>query len=554
MTQLGIGKNAATTGTSQGHVETENEDLEYNTRWDLIFTLPTTREETDELSLLVMFKGFINALKLTDVNAMVVPWYNSSQAGNLIIDNLQPDIDAIQIYFPRARVNPENVKVYTDVRIAHSIPRASLEIGIRTWLINSKSSLYFKKLQVENTRVVGWFMWSHRYIKSDLLAHVLAEDHSIHGFFRFSTIYLGKGEKFGPKEGTKALFFVCEAKDFVEITAELRILYHQGQTNFPMGIRLRFMPQIQNIDENLLLKMQIFRVQQFDFNMHIKTAGTADIQLLDAAIQGSKPLRNFIMNLKHNVSKDPLFLSVDTQWNDPSRCVFAFVICHEKEAIRMVNTLAAHVLAKNPVRAKACFTPKAIELAVTFQWDTTRKCYMTPEELYYMEMIIWGKDTVLMGVDKNLVEQAILAETNAKLQANVTEKPAARIERLYNGTDACSVGTVASRMHSKRITGEIDTKTDAASGGGDSISTNATTKSRRKAQDSKLVLLEANMQQTQRTLIDMSILLETLTNQVQGKVAVTPPDTSRHITINDSSAESKAAPRAGSRKASGGRK
>ena len=140
------------------------------------------------------------------------------------------------------------------------------------------------------------------------------------------------------------------------------------------------------------------------------------------------------------------------------------------------------------------------------------------------------------------------------MTANVTEKPAARIERLYIGTDTCSMGTVASRKHSKQITGEIDTNTDAASAGGDSISTNATTKSRRQAQDSKLVLLEANMLQTQRTLIDMSILLETLTNQVQGKVAVTPSDNSRHITINDSSAESKAAPRAGSRKFSGGRK
>jgi hypothetical protein len=185
---------------------------------------------------------------------MVVPWYNSAQEGKLIIENLQPDLDAIQVYFPRARVNPDNVKVYTDVRIAHSIPRNSLEIAIRTWLINSKSSLYLKKLQVENTRVVGWFVWSHQYIKADLLAHVLASDHYIHGFFRFSTIYLGKGEKFGPKEGTKALFFVCEAKDFVEATAELRVLYHQGQKNFPMGIRRRFMPQIQNIDENLLLK------------------------------------------------------------------------------------------------------------------------------------------------------------------------------------------------------------------------------------------------------------------------------------------------------------
>ena len=50
----------------------------------------------------------------------------------------------------------------------------------------------------------------------------------------------------------------------------------------------------------------------------------------------------------------------------------------------------------------------------------------------------------------------------------------------------------------------------------------------------------------------MTKLLEGLTAQVQGKAAATPPDTSRHITINDSSAESKPAPRARARRVSGG--
>ena len=108
-------------------------------------------------------------------------------------------------------------------------------------------------------------------------------------------------------------------------------------------------------------------------------------------------------------------------------------------------------------------------------------------------------------------------------------------------------------MHSKRITGDIDTDTDAASAGGDSISTNATTKSRRNAMDKKMDVYEANMKETQRTLLDMTKMLEHLMGKKGDEVATTP-DTSRHITINDSSAESKAAPRAGSRKASGGRK
>ena len=113
---------------------------------------------------------------------------------------------------------------------------------------------------------------------------------------------------------------------------------------------------------------------------------------------------------------------------------------------------------------------------------------------------------------------------------------------------------MASRLHSKRITGVIDSDTDAASLGGDSISTTATTKSQRKANDTKMGLLEANYKHQQQTIIDMTEMIESLQAQVQGKVAATPPDTSRHITIQDSSAESKAAPQARSRKVSGGRK
>jgi hypothetical protein len=407
-------------------------------------------------------------------------------------------------------------------------------------------------------------MWSHRYIKADKLAHILAAEHEVHGFFRFSTIYLGKGEKFGPKEGTRALFLVCESKDFVETSAILRVLYHQGATDFPLGIRLRFMPQVQNMDENTLLKNQIWRVQQFDFLDKIQTAGTSDIKLLDAAIQGEKTLRNFIMNLKHTGTKDTLFLSVDTQWNDPSRCVFSFIVSHDNEAIRMVHTLAAHVLIKNATRANNCFTNEALERAATFKWDQAHKCFLTQDEMYYMEMEQWGKDSVLMGVDQDEVQQILNAEKQAKLDANenplrklpfnLTEQPASRIERLYNGTDACSVGTVASRVHAKRITGEIDDDTDAASAGGDSISTNATTKSRRKEQDSKMVLMEANMKQTQRAIIDMGEMLTILAQEIRGTKAVTPTDTSRHITIQDSSADPKPAPRAGSRKVSGEKK
>jgi hypothetical protein len=256
------------------------------------------------------------------------------------------------------------------------------------------------------------------------------------------------------------------------------------------------------------------------------------------------------MSLKHPGSGDTLFLSVDNQWNDTTRCVFAFVEAHEKDAIRTVNTLAALMVKKNPVRAEYFFTKKALETAKTYKWDEHRKCFMTLDEIFYLEMDVWGADTLLMGIDQNSVQQTINAEKKTKL--DMTEKPPSRIERLYNGTDACSVGTVASRVNSKRIKGALDDDTDAASDGGDSISTSASVRSRRnKSQDSKMTVMEANLLHNQRAIIDMSVILESLAKHIYGTDPASTPANPKKTTIIEDSATSKLAPNTGDRKDSG---
>ena len=522
--------------------EMDDSDFAYQTRYDLMFKLPETREATDELTLISIFTGFINAIQMTDVNAAIVPWRASSVSGPLEIGNLLPNLDAIQVYFPRARINPDKERVYSDVHIAHSVPRIVLEMGVKNWLMNNNASLYLKKLQVEMTRVVGWFMWSHRFIKADLLAHVLAEEHNIHGFFRFSTIYLGKGEKFGPKEGTKALSLVVEWKDFTEASDALKVMYRQGATDFPMGIHLRFMPIMTNISENFLLKMQIFRTQQDDFLNSILTAVSTDIKLMDAQIQGHKTLRNFIMNLKHkgtNGSIDQLFLSVDCMWNDSTKFIFAFVIGHDKAANRMVNTLAAHMLARNQERARLFFTHQAIESAETMQWDPRRECFMTLDEMFYDNMEIWSRDVSQMGVNRDAVTLRI------NDMKNFQETPPSRIERLLHGTDTCSVGTVASTKHNKRIGGAIDADTDAGSLGGDSISTTGTSRSKRNsAMEKEFAVMKANQMEATRTIVDLTLLIEDMKKFMPGYNAITPAQ-KKSITIVDSSEDAKQAPSAG---------
>ena len=165
-------------------------------------------------------------------------------------------------------------------------------------------------------------------------------------------------------------------------------------------------------------------------------------------------------------------------------------------------------------------------------------------------MDIWGADTLLMGIDQKALQQTINAEKKTKI--DMTENQPSRIEKIYNGTDVCSVGTVASRVNSKRIKGALDDDTDAASIGGDSISTSASVRSRRnKSQDSKMSVMEANLLHNQRAIIDMSVMLENLTKHIYGSDPTSTPANPKKTTIIENSAISKLAPNTGDRKDSG---
>ena len=536
--RLQSGGTAPTPGTATGSedVGSEREEIPLtHTRYDLMFKLPAKREATDELTLIAIFTGFVNAMQTTDEHAVISPWKIASLSGPLNMANLLPDYDNIQVYFPRARINTDNEKVYSDIRIAHSVSRATLEMGVRSWLLNNNASLYHKHLQVEMTKVVGWFMWSHRYIKAEKLAHVLASEHNVHGHFRFNNIYLGK-EKFGPNQGVKALIMIVEWKDFDEATAILKLIYNQFATDFPLGISMRFMPAIGlNITENQMLKMQIWRCQHEDYMKEIKTAISTDIRLLDAEMEGNKSLRNFIMSMKHSGTKKQLFLSVDTMWNDNAKFMFAFVEGHMIDATRIVNTLAAYVLHKNSVRAEHCFTEEAIKTARTMKWDKARNCFMTELEMFYENMELWSPDVANMGVSKDRVTANMEAK-KAEAALLPIEKPPSRAQRLHLKIDTDSVGTVSSRIHSKRLKGAIEEDTDAGSIGGDTISTTGTTKKHNSAMAKEMIVMKANQLESARVIFDLTAMLEAVQKQVPGYDASNTPAPQKSIRIQESSA------------------
>ena len=377
--------------------------------------------------------------------------------------------------------------------------------------------MYYKKLQVESTRILGWMLWSHRHIKVDRLAHVLANDNDLHLSFRYSKIFVGKGEKFALDESVKAIYVVCDTRDFDAYSAALKIIYHQSVKNFPLGIKLRFMPQVRNADEDLLILQQLFRAQQEQFLSKIVTASSNDIRLLDAHVGSKKTLRNVIMNLKHPETGRTMFLTVDTQWNNSARHIFTFKKSHEKHAIRMVNTLAAYLTRIKQNDVLPYFTVEAIERSKKLQWDEKRQCIMTMDEIFYQDMDLWqnAEDFELdVTALKQLAQNTTSTGTNggnvATQVANIEAK-SSRVENIFAGEDTCSIGTVSSKAKAKRMAGimESDLERDNSSVG--STSTTASGRSSNRQKDDqwkrRLSVITANQNETNRNIGDLTGLL-----------------------------------------------
>ena len=524
-------------------------------RIDLSLTLVITANDTrtDEEKFIDAAKILLSRLLAIDEKITILPWKEFTNLLPLNIENLDPDFDDIQIYFNRARVLEDNLKVYCDARFKHEMPWDALSITMRNWLQTNNTGMYYKKLQVETTRVLGWMLWSHRHIKLDRLAHVLANDDDLHLFFRFSKIYIGKGEKFAFDEGVKAVFAVCDAKDFDFYSTALKIIYHHSVKKFPLGIKLRFMPQVMNADEDLLITQQKFRAQQEKFLASIVTASSMDIRLLDASVENKKTLRNVIMNLTHP-NGIQMFLSVDSQWNNTARHIFAFTKNHEKNAIRMVNTLPAYLTRLKQQDVLPYFTVESIEKSKKLKWDENRQWFMTSDEIYYADMDMF-QDAMNFGLDVS-DETTTGGHINGSVAARIStiEANSTRVERIHAGTEACSIGTVASKAKRNRMTGhmESDSERDNSSIG----STSTTTKSSRAAKEEKwerkLEVITANQSETSRNLSDLTELLnKVLGIEANKTIRVNDPSVTQTNTVTPAPGNPNAA---GSNNASGAAK
>jgi hypothetical protein len=99
----------------------------------------------------------------------------------------------------------------------------------------------------------------------------------------------------------------------------IQSIYNSQATQFPLGIKMRFVPSNIRLGTERINKLTKLRRRQEIFlsEIEMSSARTWEIASLDSTIADQPSLRHLLMDIKTKDKNSKLFLSVDTAYIKP---------------------------------------------------------------------------------------------------------------------------------------------------------------------------------------------------------------------------------------------
>jgi hypothetical protein len=163
------------------------------------------------------------------------------------------------------------------------------------------------------------------------------------------------------------------------------------------------------------------------------SATSWEVLALDKEVEGIGTLREEIMAKKSKIRKDePIFLSVDTTFFRGNEVIFTFLPRHETEARAFVTNMVPYFLHKfKNVKIHAIFQEQVLERAKQTIWNADTKEVVTQSDLYL-------ENSGEINDNFDMLEVLGIKEDATPVVLN----DVGRVERLFSGEDATSVGSL----------------------------------------------------------------------------------------------------------------
>jgi hypothetical protein len=264
-----------------------------------------------------------------------------------------------------------------------------------------------------------------------MLATALNNDHGLSIYLRWSAIRVGNAPiPITPGvEPVRALHVVTTENESHRAKKKLEQIYHMHRTTFPLGIRLRFVPN--KVSPKGIVKIKRCRYEQSVWLANIEHERYNGIELLDTKSRNLTSLREQLMKIPSSSGEHSLFFCVNQHWNNPSSVVFTFRKEDREEARYMIPAVYTFVTKSTQNRDYDKYFNNLARLhAKEFSWDAATKSITHKDDDRIPEAAT-AADIIFFGLEKLMIYDED-ATTNSEI--GKIDNTASSVQTFTSGT------------------------------------------------------------------------------------------------------------------------
>ena len=410
------------------------------TRITLKLQVPASERPHQEVTKTV--KAIFKEILKADRDAAILPWKKANEHKGPVKKAIDLPDNSYELrdYLADCWTPKEGEKriLYPHIYLGHSESLEEIRKLMGDYLSVSKQAIYNKMLQVEESVVAGFLVYSHNDMDAGALADEISEHIGMPVGLRWRAIDIGIKGKIPDNQKVNALHVEVDKKSKMKAMKKLFEIYPRTMVNthlYPNGIKMRFVKnksEAINIPEKR--KIDKLRARQEKFSKTVRKIENWDIMMLDTPSTDFlvPSLRQMIMSIPSKVKPGTaLFHSVDLDWKGSGfNYLVAPVLVEEAQC--MVPHILCAIRELFPAyyeHATTCMTLEAMEICETLKYDIESGNIF--DELEDNEEVEIDDAFDLLGFDTE--------ETDINL--GPTQRPRTTTERDYMPGDDDSIST-----------------------------------------------------------------------------------------------------------------
>ena len=350
----------------------------------------TTQGSTQsDVELVNAIRAVMVKLKEADTSMTLLP-YSAAQANSLaplhrFPSDIPSTIGQLKKYFQNATPRMNGGSYYVRALLCFNKPFDETLDDIKWWLGENKAGIWVRRVQEEKVTRLGWFLYSVRSMDIERLTRFYSYRYGTKVGLRYMAINTGRRGKYNPDvQLPKAIHIEVAEGQAARVSTMLNDDYSSAQTTFPMGTKMRFVPDLNQL-MNFQTRAKSIQLsnRQMAFEEKLGYAMSWEIADLHSPIPslGNQCLAEFITSIPSKSAPHlMIFHSVATGYQ-AGTTAFSFIPQLEEEARTMVAALLPYLRSQHGDVMFKYFTSVAGDRALSCTWDPETNQVISPGDI-----------------------------------------------------------------------------------------------------------------------------------------------------------------------------